>query len=144
MAFVAITRLHLASFWSFPGFLFRTLRVARQVSRAPGFISGWLGSDAERGLWTVTVWDNAEAMQAFRRSGAHSAAMPTLLGACDEASVGHWEQADRAVPSGDEVYERMRREGRLSKVNRPSVRQQAGETVGHGKPRPGRTMAPAG
>ena len=142
MAFVSITRLHLASILVLPGFFIRSLSITKQVCGAPGFVGGWVGNDSEWGFWTATVWESASAMQAFRRSGAHGAVMPKLLGWCDEAAVGHWEQDDGTVPSADVVYERMGREGRLSKVSRPSARQQAGVTVGSVKPRLGRILQP--
>ena len=142
MPFVSITRLHIALVRFLPGFFLRSLSIAKQACRTPGFLGGWLGNDPEWGLWTATVWESADAMEAFRRSGPHGAAMPKLLRWSDEAAFGHWEQADGTVPSADVVYDRMSREGRLSKLPRPSARQQAGVKVGRTKPRPSRILKP--
>jgi heme-degrading monooxygenase HmoA len=138
--FVSVTRLHLASVWSFPGFLIYTLASSRQARRSPGFITGWLTNDSEWGFWTSTVWQSADAMRAFRNSGVHLKAMPKLLHWCDEASFAHWEQAADTPPGPDVAYERLAREGKLSKVAAPSARHQAGEKVGRVKPRPGQTL----
>lgn len=62
-------------------------------------------------------------------------AMPKLLRWCDEASYVHWEQVDETAPTPDVAIERLRREGKLSKVNAPSARQKAGDTVGSVGPR---------
>jgi hypothetical protein len=140
MPFVSVTRLHLASVWSFPGFLVYTLASSRQARRSPGFITGWLTNDSEWAFWTSTVWQSADAMRAFRNSGVHRKAMPKLLHWCDEASFAHWEQATDIPPVPDVAYDRLAREGKLSKVAAPSARHQAGERVGRVKPRPGQTL----
>jgi hypothetical protein len=137
-----VTRLHIASVWSYPGFLIYTLASSRQVRRAPGFVTGWLTNDSEWGFWTSTVWQSADAMRAFRNSGAHLKAMPKLLRWCDEASFAHWEQEADTPPAPDVAYDRLAREGKLSKVAAPSARQQAGEKVGRVKPRPGQILRP--
>ena len=142
MPFVSVTRLHLASLWSFPGFLVYTLASSRQARRAPGFITGWLSNDSEWGFWTSTVWQSADAMLAFRNSGVHRKAMPKLLRWCDEASFTHWEQEEDTPPAPDVAYDRLAREGKLSKVVAPSPCHQAGERVGRVKPRPGQTLRP--
>ena len=139
---VSVTRLHLASLWYFPGFLRYALASSKQARRSPGFITGWLSNDSEWAFWTSTVWESAEAMRAFRNSGLHMKAMPKLLRWCDEASFAHWEQADTAAPDADIAYQRLAREGKLSKVNAPSARQQAGEKVGRVKPRAAQQLRP--
>ncbi len=142
MPVVSVTRLHLASFWSFPGFLRYTLASSKQARRSPGFITGWLSTDSEWAFWTSTVWESADAMRTFRNSGLHMKAMPKLLRWCDEASFAHWEQADATAPDAATAYQRLAREGTLSKVNAPSARQRAAGKVGGVKPRPGQKLAP--
>ena len=135
MPFVSVTRLHLASRWYFPQFLFYSLAASRQARRSPGFLTGWLSNDAEFGFWTSTVWESLEAMRAFRNSGLHMRVMPRLLRWCDEASFVHWEQPDAAAPDVEAAFQRLSREGKLSKVNTPSVRHRAGQTVAEARPR---------
>ena len=139
---VSVTRLHLASVRSFPGFLASTLASSKQARRSPGFITGWLSTDSEWAFWTSTIWQSADAMRAFRNSDVHMRAMPKLLRWCDEASFVHWEQDGFIAPAPEAAYERLSRDGKLSKVNAPSARQQAGKKVGRVKPRPGRTLTP--
>ncbi len=142
VAFVSVTRLHLASIWSFPVFLWYSLAAARQARRSAGFRGGWLGNDTERAFWTCTVWESGEAMRAFRNTGVHVKVMPTLLRWSDEASYTHWQQAEAVVPDAGAAYERLARGGTLSKVLKPSPRQSAGETVGIAAPRPAQKLAP--
>lgn len=59
-------------------------------------------------------------MRAYMLSGPHRAAMPKFADWCDEASVVHWGQVVESMPSWTEAIDRMRRQGRPSKVRRPS------------------------
>ena len=135
MPFVSVTRLHLASRWFFPQFLFHALASSKQARRSPGFLTGWLSNDAGFGFWTATVWESPEAMRAFRNSGVHMKAMPKLLRWCDEASFVHWEQPEAGAPDIDAAFDRLSREGKVSKVHKPSARHQAGHTVSDARPR---------
>src|SRR5215218_7761691 len=120
MPIVSVTRLHLASLWSMPMFLYYSLASARQAQRSPGFRGGWLGSEGVRGYWTSTMWDSVDAMRAFRNNGTHLKVMPKLLRWCDEASYAHWDQPETDLPTGDIAHERLLRDGKLSKVLKPS------------------------
>ena len=142
MPIVSLTRLHVISRWSMPAFLYYAYVSGRQARRTPGFLTGWLGNDDEWGFWTSTVWDSLDAMRTFRNSGVHLKAMPKLLRWCDEASFVHWEQAEAAAPGMAAAYDRLSREGKLSKVRTPSARQAAGGTVGHHEPRRTQLLAP--
>jgi hypothetical protein len=106
-------------------FVWRTLQSVRQTKRSAGFLGGKLLRDARNAFWTVTVWEEESAMNAFRTSGAHRSAMPKLLEWCDEASVVHWTQETVELPTWKEAHRRMVDEGRLSKVNHPSSDQLA-------------------
>ena len=139
---VSITRLHLARRWRFPQLLFHSLRSIAQARRTPGYLGGWTSNDAESGFWTATVWENLNVMRAFRNSGAHLKAMPKLLRLSDQAAFTHFEQIGSEAPTPDAAYERLEREGHLSKVNSPSPRHLAGERVGRSRPRGPQHWAP--
>lgn len=142
VAIVSITRLHLAGTWHFPRFLFHSLRSIAQARRTPGYLGGWTSNDGEKGFWTATVWEDLTAMRAFRNSGAHLKAMPKLLRLSDQAAFTHFEQSGVDVPTPDAAYERLAREGHMSKVNAPSAQHLAGERVGRSKPRTPQRWAP--
>jgi heme-degrading monooxygenase HmoA len=139
---VSVTRLHLRSVRYFPMFVWYALSSTRQARRSPGFKGGWLGGESIHGNWTATVWDSDQAMRAFRNSGMHLRSMPRLLRWCDEASFVHWEQADATPPGHDEAYDRLARDGKVSKVLRPSSRHAGGRTVGDRKPKGAQVLTP--
>jgi heme-degrading monooxygenase HmoA len=132
--FVSVTRLHLRSARFLLPFLVYTWRSGRQAKRSRGFRGGMLGNDAQRGNWTITLWDSDAEMRAFRNSGPHATAMRKLLEWCDEASFSHYTAEDGALPSADAAYDRLLA-GRTSKVNHPSAAHTEGRTVSAGKPR---------
>jgi hypothetical protein len=132
--FVSVTRLHLRSKRFLLPFLFYTWRSGRQAKRSRGFRGGQIGSDAQSGNWTITMW-NAEAdMRAFRNAVPHKTAMRKLLDWCDEASFAHYAGDAEQLPSAETAYEHLRT-GTTSKVNHPSPAHAAGRTVSEGRPR---------
>jgi hypothetical protein len=143
MAFVSVTRLHLTSRWRLLPFLLHAHRSQRQARRSPGFVAGWLASDPEWGFWTSTVWENLDAMHAFRNGGAHLRAMPKLLHWCDEASFVHWEQSEAAPPDASAAFDRLSRDGRQSHLKGPSARHLAGALTGSRAPRVTSRLTPS-
>ena len=120
MPFISITRLRIRSVRFLPGFALHAMRSMRQVKTAIGFREGALLPDRSWTFWTMTAWDSPESMRLYMTSGDHKLAMPRLLDWCDEASVVHWERAEEDLPSWTEADQRMRAQGRASKIRNPS------------------------
>lgn len=135
MPFVSVTRLRVRSIFYLPQFIVYALRSSRQAQKTAGFVGGRLMRDAGNAFWTLTVWTDAKAMEAYRISGAHKSAMPKLMHWCDEASLAHWTQDSAGVPVWNEAYERMVKDGRMSKVTHPSAAHSAHQIP---PPRPSR------
>jgi uncharacterized protein DUF3291 len=66
------------------------------------------------------MWTTEAAMKDFVLSGTHRDVMRKLPQWCDEAAVVHWTQNSAALPTWDEAYQHLQRDGRRSKVNHPS------------------------
>lgn len=120
MFFISVTRLKVRSIRFLPSFALNVLRTRRQTATAPGFKGGSLLADRPWTFWTMTAWDSQESMRRFMTTGPHKTVMPHLLDWCDEASVVHWNQPEKALPSWSEADKRMRESGRPSKVRNPS------------------------
>jgi heme-degrading monooxygenase HmoA len=120
MPFVSITRLRVRSWKYLPFFFVAAFRSALQARRAKGNLAVSILREAHNTFWTRSLWTDEAAMRSFMMSGAHRTIMPHLLEWCDEASVAHWTQDSAQKPTWEEVYQRMQREGRASRVKHPS------------------------
>ena len=120
MPFVSLTRLRIRSVRFLPMFVVHMIATLRQVRRAAGFQGGALLADRNWTFWTLTTWEDQESMRRYMTTAARKSAMPHLLDWCDEASVSHWMQSERALPSWAEADDRMRTTGHASKVRYPS------------------------
>src|SRR5271166_780556 len=103
MPLISITRLRVRSFLFLPGFLWDTFQSVRQVQHSPGFLGGRLLFNAGGVFWTMTVWQDESAMNAYRTGGAHRKAMPKLLNWCDEAAVVHWTKDWLEIPDWEQA-----------------------------------------
>jgi hypothetical protein len=119
--FISVTRLRIKSWWYLPQFFWINHQAMRQAKNSTGFRGGFALVDRHRAFWTLTKWDSAAAMKAYRGAGAHLAAMKKLPVWCDEASVAHWE--GDSLPSWTEAWQRMQSAGRFTPVNTPSQAQ---------------------
>jgi hypothetical protein len=120
MPLVSVTRLRVRSWKYLPAFFVATLRSALQARRAKGNLAVSILREAHNTFWTRSLWIDEAAMTSFMMSGAHRTMMPHLLEWCDEASVARWTQDIAQKPTWEEVYQRMQREGRTSRVKHPS------------------------
>lgn len=114
----SITRLRLRSLFTLSAFARETRAIATQAGASPGFLGGAILAEGRLVFWTRTIWQSADAMKAFRDSGAHRVSMPKLMEWCDEASVVQWQ--GEADTDWDAIYARMVEHGRLSRVKRPT------------------------
>ncbi len=111
MPIVSVTRFRLRSIRFVPVFLIHAQRVIAQVRRADGHLGGAVTQDRGLCYWTISVWRDDRAMQAFVASGAHRTAMPHLRDWGVEASVVHWAQDAADVPAWAEAARRLRDHG---------------------------------
>ena len=102
---IVATELHVKSFWNFFAFVKHSVRSMKQAERSPGVISAKAGNKGWRIGYTLTVWENKEAMQSFRNTGAHKIAMTKIRKLSSKYKTLVWE-AD-AVPDFKEAKERL-------------------------------------
>jgi heme-degrading monooxygenase HmoA len=127
MALISVTRLRLRSWLYFPAFAIYTARSSRQAQTSPGNLGVRLLKDKSRTFWTCTAWADEAAMKAFMTASPHFEAMKKLPRWCSEAAFVHWIQSEPTFPNWQEAYQRLKREGRRSKVLYPSKAHDAGE-----------------
>jgi hypothetical protein len=114
----SITRLRLRSIFTLGAFMRETQAIIGQLHEAPGFIDGGVLAEGRLVFWTRSAWESAEAMKAFRDTGAHRVSMPKLITWCDEAAVAQWQGEPAA--DWDDIYARLVADGRLSRVKHPT------------------------
>ena len=123
MPFISVTRLRVRSWIYFPVFLLQALRSARQAAKSEGNITTRLLQESHNTFWTLSCWSSEKSMKTFILAGTHGAVMRKLVEWCDEAAVVHWSQESSDPPSWEEAHRRLQQEGRVSKVNNPSLAQ---------------------
>jgi len=120
MPFVSATRLRLRSGRYLIPFIIYSSLSSRQARRSRGNLGLKLLRDANQTFWTLTVWQDEEAIRSFMLAGSHRRAMHKLLDWCDEASVAHWKQETSKLPGWDQAHRKIVEQGRPSKVRFPS------------------------
>ena len=131
MAIVSITRFRLRSVRFVPLFYIHAHRIIAQVRKAEGLVAGAVRREGDLAYWTVTVWRDVIAMQAFSASGAHRSAMPHLQDWCSEAAMVRWLQDGSDLPDWAQAAHRLQHEGRASTLRHPGPRH-----AGHAYPAP--------
>ena len=70
-----------------------------QLEKQPGYVGGSLkGQLFGRERWTLTVWDDPQALVAFRDSGAHQKAMDDQDTVVEQVYYAYWELDKSEVP----------------------------------------------
>lgn len=119
MPIVSVTRFRARSICFVPLFLHHANRTIAQARKADGFLAGAVQGRADRAFWTMSVWRDQRAMQAYSASGPHRTAMPHLRDWGVEASVVRWETSDTDLPDWPDAVRRMRESGRASLLRHP-------------------------
>lgn len=127
MPFISVTRLRVRSVFSLLPFLKANEASVKSLLQTKGLILGKELIDKNLTFWTLTLWEDEEAMRQFRNGNAHRAAMQKLPEWCDEASYHHWQQEEKSLPAWDIASGKLIREGKLTKVKAPSELQKTGQ-----------------
>lgn len=101
-------------------FAWGSVRAAWQARRSPGYLGGSLR--VTRGgpvFWTLTLWQDGAAMNAFRESGAHGELMPKMAGWASQVSTTAWKV--EKAPSWPEAIEQMALNPRWIEIARPDA-----------------------
>lgn len=98
-------------------FLWGSLRAAFQARRSPGYLGGALRVARGPVFWTLTLWQDGAAMNAFRASGVHGELIPKMAGWASQACTTAWKV--ERDPSWDETFERMAGSARWIELDSP-------------------------
>ena len=96
---VAITKLPLQSHLRIPSILLATVRVMRQLKRSEGLIGYALKADLlHKTFWTMSAWQDRDALTAFVRSDVHRKAMTALQPHMDDPHIKTYDARGSEIP----------------------------------------------
>jgi hypothetical protein len=75
---IVVTELHVRNFWRFFEFVRLSVGSMKQAKRSAGNIHAAAGNKGWRIGYTLTAWENKEAMLEFRNTGTHKKAMTRI------------------------------------------------------------------
>jgi hypothetical protein len=103
-----LTYLPLKHFRSLPFFVRSSLRIQRQLGAAPGLAGYSLDAELFRlRFWTLSAWENEEALQSFVQRLPHAAVMHSLASKMGDTAFIRWSVPGMALPlSWADAHER--------------------------------------
>ncbi len=102
---IVATELHVRNFWRFFPFIRHAIKSNKQARQAPGCMHVWVGNGGWRIGYTLTAWQDQDAMLQYRNTGAHKEAMKKTKQLASRIRSMIWE-AD-AVPDWKEAKRKL-------------------------------------
>ncbi len=94
-----LTHLPLRSYWRIPQFLGFTAQLRRQLRGSNGMIGyAMLAWPLRKEFWTLSVWEDEDALMAFVRHPPHTRVMQALAGHLGMTKFIRWEMKGSGVP----------------------------------------------
>jgi len=121
VALVSITRLRPRAMGTFLPFVALSWRSIREAANTPGFVHGMaIAFDRGTVFWTMTLWQDAAAMHAFRQATDHRVAMQRVGELAGELATVSWSSPDDRPPDWPDAHARLLAEGRFSRLPHPT------------------------
>jgi hypothetical protein len=98
-----------------------------QAKNAEGNLGIRLRKTGGLRFWTLTIWENENALKAYRNIILRGKVMLRARHWFDENSAAHWEQESTGMPSWEDAASLLKEHGHLSKVDQPSGTQKSGQ-----------------
>lgn len=120
MPVLSATRVRVRSYRYYPWFMVQTARIVHQARTAEGNLAIRFLRDRTRTFWTLTSWTTEDDLKRFLAAGVHARAMHRTHDWCDEACAVRWSDASPELPSWQDIWVRLQRDGIASEVLHPS------------------------
>lgn len=91
--FISITYIKVKSIWKVPSFMKHVGQINRQIAKAEGVLATHLKGGISKN-YTLTAWENKQAMLNFRNNGPHLEAMKAIRFISNEYASCHYEGAE--------------------------------------------------
>ena len=102
---IIATELHVRSFWRFFEFAINSAQSLKQAKKSAGCIYAALNNKGWRIGFTLTAWEDKEAMLQFRNTGAHKIAMLKIRKLSHQYKTLQWES--EVMPGWQEAKARL-------------------------------------
>jgi len=102
---VVATELHVRNLWKFIPFVRHSMRSAKQAKEAAGCLHVWVGNNGWRIGYTLTAWEDRNAMLQYRNTGQHKEAMQQIAKLSRQYKTLVWEAGH--VPGWNEAKARL-------------------------------------
>lgn len=106
---VLLSYLPLKSYWRVPPFFLYTMQVMKQLASAQGVLGySLLARPWRKQFWTLSAWENAEALQAFVQHPPHVRIMEALTPHMNRTKFVRWTVKGSQLPlRWDEALRRL-------------------------------------
>jgi hypothetical protein len=97
--FALLSYLPLKSYWTIPMFFSFTFRILAQLAKTSGVIGyGMRAKLLSRQFWTLSVWENQNALMDFVKRVPHGEAMKAMISHMGPTKFTQWKIPGAAVP----------------------------------------------
>jgi hypothetical protein len=121
MPVAVVTRLRLRSHDLLDEFFVASVSVLEQAKVSPGYLGADAIAEANDVWWTVSVWQDRDAMRAFVGADPHLGVMSRVDDWCDEATFAEWVQDSAELPDWNTSYQRVVAEGQSASLTNGSA-----------------------
>ncbi|WP_077797320.1 DUF3291 domain-containing protein [Streptomyces sp. JHA26] len=122
-AFVMASRFEVRSLKDVPRLFLRSLAAWRQVRTAPGaYGASLIAQPFERVFWTLSAWEDRDALYAYARTEPHRGIMTSLRSTMRDSTFTFWEADTGGLPlSWDDARRRLAEQARVDAAGDASV-----------------------
>jgi len=104
----SVTELRLRRWRDIPRLTFDALRLRRAVQIEPGVVAVCLAAaPLRRTFWTLTLWADEPALDAYVRTAAHADAMRRFRGRLERSRSARWKGEFGSLPRWAEAVARL-------------------------------------
>jgi heme-degrading monooxygenase HmoA len=103
--FVSVTRLRLKGKRKLPLFFWHTFKSVSQSRKSEGLLYSSFNNEGWDTYWTLTMWENKDAMKEYRNKGSHLKAMKVSRNIANELESINWETENK--PTWEECKQRL-------------------------------------
>jgi hypothetical protein len=121
MPVVVVTRLRLRTHEMLDDFFVASVSVLEQAKISPGYLGADALAEANDVWWTVSAWQDRDAMRAFVGTEPHLGVMTRVDDWCDEATFAEWSQDSPELPDWKTSFDRIVADGQSATLTNGSA-----------------------